>query len=302
MTQATAQPRRYQATLALDARATLGECIRWDERQKLIYWVDIPGRQLHRYDPATGRDDAMPLAQEMGCFALAERGGFICGMRSGYARLDRFGGEFTSLASPDYDPARARFNDGRCDSAGRFWAGTMWEPRDRAGGIVYRLDADGRFGAQCNPVIIANGITFAPDGRSMTLADTTNHVLWAFDYDLVTGIPSSRRELRSYEPASGRPDGACVDAEGNVYVAIMAGGRVEKISPTGELLALIELPIPNITCCTFAGDDLRTLYITTARTRMTDAELAAHPYAGGLFAWRLPDGDAPGIIEPRYAG
>ena len=123
------------------------------------------------------------------------------------------------------------------------------------------------------------------------LADTTNHVLWAFDYDLVTGIPSSRRELRSYEPASNRPDGACVDAEGNVYVAIMAGGRVEKISPTGELLAVIELPIPNITCCTFAGDDLRTLYITTARTRMTDAELAAHPVCRrpvrvALAGWR----------------
>ena len=302
MSKLTQQIPHYQAELVLDARATLGECVRWDEREKLIYWVDIPGRQLHRYDPETGRDDAMPLAQEMGCFALAERGGFICGMRSGYARLDRFDGAFTHLASPDYDRAKARFNDGRCDSAGRFWAGTMWEPRDRAGGFVYRLDADGRFSAQCNPVIIANGITFAPDGGGMTLADTTNHVLWAFDYDTAAGVAANRRVLRSYEPASGRPDGACVDAEGNVYVAIMAGGRVEKVSPAGELLAVIELPIPNITCCTFAGDDLRTLYITTARTRMTDAELAAHPYAGGLFAWRLPDGDAPGIIEPRYAG
>ncbi len=302
MTSSAQTPDRFRAELALDARATLGECIRWDERAKLIYWIDIPGRRMHRYDPASGRDDALALAQEMGCFALAERGGFICGMRSGYARLDRFGGEFTLLAGPDYDPARARFNDGRCDGAGRFWAGTMWEPRDRAGGIVYRLDADGRFAAQANPVVIANGITFAGDGRTMTLADTTNHVLWAFDYDAATGTPCNRRELRRYRPESGRPDGACVDAEGNVYVAIMAGARVEKISPAGALLATIELPIPNITCCTFAGDDLRTLYITTARTRMSDAELAAHPYAGGLFACRLPDRYAPGIIEPRFAG
>jgi len=296
---------RFRAELALDARATLGECIRWDEREGLIYWVDIPGRQLHRFNPASGHDDAIALDQELGCFALAERGGFVCGMRSGYAWLDRFDDGATGfrlLTSPDYDPAKARFNDGRCDGAGRFWAGTMWEPRDRAGGIVYRLDGDGRFSAQANPVIIANGITFSADGRTMTLADTTNHVLWAFDYDVASGTPSNRRTLRRYEAAAGRPDGACVDAEGNVYVAIMAGGRVEKLSPYGELLAIIELPIPNITCCTFAADDLRTLYITTARTRMSDAELAAHPYAGGVFSVRLPDHYAPGIIEPRFAG
>ncbi|MBL8311587.1 MAG: SMP-30/gluconolactonase/LRE family protein [Burkholderiales bacterium] len=302
MTNPATQPHRYRATLALDARATLGECIRWDEREKLIYWVDIPGRLMHRYDPATGHDEAVALPQEMGCFTLTERGDFVCGMRSGYARLDRFGGEFTPLASPDYDPSKARFNDGRCDSAGRFWAGTMWDPRDRAGGRVYRLLADGRFSAHCNPVVIANGITFSPDGRRMTLSDTPNHVLWAFDYDAATGTPSNRTVLRHYVPGGGRPDGACVDAAGNIFVALMAGGCVEKISPAGELLAVIELPIPNITCCTFAGDDLRTLYITTARVRMTDAELAAHPEAGGLFAWRLPDGDAPGIIEPRFAG
>ena len=193
---------------------------------KADYWVDIPGRQLHRYDPATGRDDAMPLAQEMGCFALAERGGFICGMRSGYARLDRFGGEFAA-GQPDYDPARARFNDGRCDSAGRFWAGTMGAA-DRAGGIVYRLDADGRFGAQCNPVIIANGITFAPDGRGMTLADTTNHVLWAFDYDW----PPARRPTAASCAATSPPAVArMAPARGRrrkCLCGIMAGGRVEK--------------------------------------------------------------------------
>jgi sugar lactone lactonase YvrE len=108
--------------------------------------------------------------------------------------------------------------------------------------------------------------------------------------------------LRTYDPSTGRPDGACVDAEGNLYVAIFTGGRVEKLAPDGELLAVIELPVPNVTCCTLAGDDLRTLYITTARTRMTEAELAAKPHAGGLFAVYLGGGHAPGIIEPRYAG
>lgn len=291
-----------KAELALDARATLGECIRWDARDKLIYWVDIPGKKMHRYDPASGHDDSLDLPQEMGCFAQDGHGGFIAGMRSGYARINCFGGDITLLTSPDYDPAKARFNDGRCDPAGRFWAGTMWEPRDKAGAAIYCLEADGRFSAKANPVVLSNGITFSLDNKTFTLADTPNHVLWAFDYDIDTANVSNRRLLRTFDPPQGRPDGACVDAEGNVYIAIFAGSRVETISPTGELLAVIELPVPNITCCTFAGDDLQTLYITTARTRMTDAELATRPEAGGLFAVRMPAHHAPGILEPRYAG
>lgn len=291
-----------KAELALDARATLGECIRWDARDRLIYWIDIPGKKMHRYDPASGRDDNVDLPQEMGCFAQDERGGFIAGMRSGYARIEGFGGDITLLTSPDYDPAKARFNDGRCDAVGRFWAGTMWEPRDKAGATVYCLETDGRFSAKANPVVLSNGITFSLDNTTFTLADTPNHVLWAFDYDIDDAVVSNRRVLRTFDPPKGRPDGACVDAEGNVYIAIFAGGRVEKISPKGELLAVIEMPVPNITCCTFAGDDLQTLYITTARTRMTDVELAAKPQAGGLFAVRMPAHHAPGILEPRYAG
>lgn len=292
----------YKAELALDARATLGECIRWDEREKLIYWCDIPGQKLHRFDPTTGRDDIMQIGQEIGCFAQDERGGFIAGLRSGYARITGFGGDIQPLTSPDYNPQKVRFNDGRCDPAGRFWAGTMWEPRDIAGGHIYCLEVDGRFSAKANPVVIANGITFSPDHTTFTLADTPNHVLWAFDYDIDSGNVGNRRVLRTYDPPTGRPDGACVDAEGNIYIAIFTGGRVEKLSPTGKLLAVIELPVPNITCCTFAGDDLRTLYITTARTRMSDAELAAKPYAGGVFAVRMQGDHAPGIVEARYAG
>ena len=288
------------AELALDARATLGECIRWDARDKLIYWVDIPGKKMHRYDPSSGHDDNVDLQQEMGCFAQDERGGFIAGMRSGYARIDHFGGAVTLLTSPDYNRKKSRFNDGRCDAAGRFWAGTMWEPRDKAGAHIYCLEADGRFSAKAHPVILSNGITFSADNKTFTLADTPNHVLWAFDYDIDSASLSHQRVLRTFDPPQGRPDGACVDAEGNVYIAIFAGGRIEKISPKGKLLAVIELPVPNITCCTFVGEDLQTLYITTARTRMTDEQLAANPEAGGLFAVRMPSYHAPGILEPRY--
>jgi sugar lactone lactonase YvrE len=288
--------------LAYDARVTLGECPRWDHSARCLYWVDISGDALHRFKPKTGHNETMAIGENIGCFAQDERGGFIAGLRSGYARITSFGGDVVKLVSPDYDPSKARFNDGRCDGKGRFWAGTMWEPRDKAGGTVYRLDVDGRFSAKASPTIITNGITFSPDGKTMTLADTPNHVLWAFDYDEANGEVSNRRVLREYDPPKGRPDGACVDADGNIYIAIFQGARVEKLSPKGELLATISVPVPNPTCCAFGGDDLRTLFITTARTRMTDEELAAMPEAGGLFAVRIEAPHAAGIVEARYAG
>ncbi|TAG83081.1 MAG: SMP-30/gluconolactonase/LRE family protein [Betaproteobacteria bacterium] len=304
---------KLSAKLVLDARAELGECVRWDHEAKLVYWVDINRNQLHRFNPATGENQSMDIGQNIGCFAQDKKGGFIAGLRTGYARITHFGGDVIALTSPDYDPSKARFNDGRCDNSGRFWAGTMWEPRDRAGGVVYCLESDGEFRAGAVPTVITNAITFSADGKTMTLSDTPNHVLWAFDYDEATATPSNQRVLRRYDrPAvdgngnppgyGGRPDGACVDSEGNVYVACIQGSRVEKISPSGELLAVIELPVPCPTCCTFGGEDLRTLYIVTGRIRMSEDQIAATPEAGGIFAVRLEAPHAPGILEPRFAG
>jgi sugar lactone lactonase YvrE len=265
--------------LAYDARVTLGECPRWDHSARCLYWVDISGDALHRFKPKTGHNETMAIGENIGCFAQDERGGFIAGLRSGYARITSFGGDVVKLVSPDYDPSKARFNDGRCDGKGRFWAGTMWEPRDKAGGTVYRLDVDGRFSAKASPTIITNGITFSPDGKTMTLADTPNHVLWAFDYDEANGEVSNRRVLREYDPPKGRPDGACVDADGNIYIAIFQGARVEKLSPKGELLATISVPVPNPTCCAFGGDDLRTLFITMRSLRRCPKQAVCSPCA-----------------------
>ena len=290
------------AELVLDSRATLGECPRWDHAAKCLYWVDINGNSLHRFDPKTSSDSAMDIGENIGCFAQDQCGGFIAGLRSGYARITAFGGDVIRLTSPGYDPKLARFNDGRCDGKGRFWAGTMWEPRDTTGANVYCLESDGRFSAKACPTTITNGITFSPDGKTFTLADTPAHVLWAFNYDESIGEPSNQRVLKKYDPPTGRPDGACVDADGNIYVAIFQGARIEKLSPRGELLATISVPAPNPTCCTFGGDDLRTLYITTARTRMTDDELVAMPHAGGLYAVRIEAPNAAGVVEMRYAG
>jgi len=293
---------RLEARLVLDARAQLGECIRWDAEARVLWWVDIDRHRLHRFDPVSGSNETMEIGEAIGCFAQDTRGGFIAGLRSGFARITRFGGAIVRLAGPLYDPARERFDDGRCDFQGRFWAGTMWEPRDAAAGALWRLDPNGRMSAHAQGVVISNAITFSPDGTRMTFADSPAHTIWACDYDAARGLPSNPRPIRRYEPASGRPDGAATDAEGNLWVAVIQGGRVEKLSPDGRLLAVVDVPVPCPTCCTLGGPGRRTLYITTGRIRMTEDELAALPSAGGVYAVDLPAHHAPGIIEPRYAG
>lgn len=298
----TASVERLEARLVLDARAQLGECIRWDAEAQTLWWVDIDRHRLHRFDPVSESNETMEIGEAIGCFAQDAHGGFIAGLRSGFARITRFGGAVVRLGGPLHDPARERFNDGRCDFQGRFWAGTMWEPRDAAAGALWRLDPNGRMSAHAQGVVISNAITFSPDGTRMTFADSPTHTIWVCDYAAARGLPSNPRPIRRYEPASGRPDGAATDAEGNLWVAVIQGSRIEKLSPDGRLLAIIDVPVPCPTCCTLGGPDRRTLYITTGRIRMTEDELAALPTAGGVYAVDLPAHHAPGIIEPRYAG
>ncbi len=289
----------YQAELFFDCRALLGECIRWDEQAGMLYFVDIPGHTLHRYHPQTKAHHSVNVGEDFGCFALRTAGGFIAGLRSGYARIDAAMRTVTRLQGPAYDPRTQRFNDGRCDAVGRMWAGTMYEPRDQQAGQVWRLDPNGSLHAAGIPAIISNGIAFSPDNAWMYFADTPNHAVFRYEFDVATGTVRNGKVIRRYTPGNGRPDGATVDAEGNYYICLFDGGRIEKLSPEGSLLAEIHVPTRDITCCTFGDADLKTLYITTARSRRTAAELQQQPSAGSVFAVRM---DVAGRNEYRYAG
>ena len=282
-------------TCVLDARASLGECPVWSASEQALYWVDINGPALHRFDTVAGRDHAMPMPASIGCFAMRERGGFVIALRDGIWLADRDGKLERRIVAAPYEPAHHRFNDGRCDRDGRFFAGSMNEKRDASTGALYRLDGDGALATMIAGVMISNGLAWSPDGRTMYHADTPTHTIHAYDYDAATATPSRKRIFAQWSGETDRPDGGAVDSAGNYWTAFYRGGKIVKLSPRGETLA--EYPIDAMcpTMCAFGGADLKTLYVTSARQMREAAELARLPHSGGIFSMRV---DTPGLPEP----
>jgi len=283
----------------LDVRAQLGECPRWDERAGVLYWVDILEPALHRFDPATGVDTALAVPEHIGCFALNEAGGFIAGLRSGIWTLDENARPLECLAANPEDVRTSRFNDGRCDAAGRFFAGTIDEPKAGGNAHLYRYGS-GRLDALSAGLLTSNGLAFSPDQRWLYHSDTPNFTIYRSAYDAATGQCGAREVWARIEPTPddrGRPDGAAVDAEGYYWSAFYEGGRVVRFTPDGQVDAVHRLPARCPTMCAFGGDDLRTLYITSARAGRGADELDREPLAGGIFALRT---EVPGLAEPRW--
>lgn len=283
----------------LDARAGLGEGPTWSVREQVLYWIDIDAPSLNRFDPATGTNHVMRMPASIGAFALRERGGFVVALRDGLWLAHADGTLERRVADAPYDPHHHRYNDGRCDAAGRFLVGTMNEQRDAASGALYRLDADLRCTPLFGDITISNGLAFSPDGRTMYHADTPTHTIRAFDYDTATGTPSRPRVFVHWTGETDRPDGGVVDSEGNYWSAFYRGGKVVKLAPDGHTLAEYPTPAMCPTMCAFGGPDLRTLYLTTSRRMRPEDELARLPQSGGLFAMQV---DVPGLADPVFAG
>ncbi len=297
------------ARLVLDARALLAECPLWSVSEQALYWVDIDGRSIHRLDPASGRDDSWPMPCEPGCIALALGGGLVAALRDGIYRFMPASGELAKIANAPYDSAQMRFNDGRCDAAGRFWAGAIHEPRTDERASMYCLER-GVLTEAWGPrqglgVKVSNGLAFSPDGGTVYQSDTPNHVVYRFDFDPATGHAGNRRVFarvpddRTSADYGGRPDGAAVDREGFYWSAQYEGARVLRFTPEGEVCAVIRVPARRATMVAFGGPDLTTLYITTARQGADDPELTDFPHSGGLFACEV---GIAGLPEPQYAG
>ena len=285
--------------LASSPICTLGECPRWDEKTGTLYWVDIDGFALHNLDPISGALRSRTFGESIGSFALRERGGFVLALRSGYALLNELYDPIERIASPSWDIATERFNDGRCDPQGRFWAGTMYEPRDKATARLFRLDADLTWSAHGPGVTISNGIAVSLDHRTFYFADTPTYTVWRHDFDPIKGELGVPTTFLTFPEGKGRPDGAVVDSAGNYWIALFSGSRVQCYSPAGHLLDEIAVPTKNPTCLTFGGADMRTLFITTAKIKLSSDELKAQPDAGRVFTART---DIAGLIEPRFKG
>lgn len=285
----------------VDRRCLVGEGAIWDARRQRLLWVDILGHLLFLYDPATGHNRGINLLQAVGTVVPRTQGGVVVALHNGFAHLDPQTERMTPIADPEAELPGNRFNDGKCDPAGRLWAGTMAFDgmRDREQGALYCLDADGAVTRKLGRISISNGIVWSADARTMYFIDTVKNDVRAFDYDLSTGaIANERVTVRN--DGDGHFDGMTIDADGMVWIALFGGGAVKRYDPeSGEHLATIDLPVKCVTSCAFGGPDLDQLYITSASYRLTAAELAEQPLAGSLF--RAAPG-VRGVPAFEYAG
>lgn len=285
------------AACILDGGFDLAESPVWSVAEQALWFVDINARALHRFDPVTLSHEHWAMPAAIGCIALARDGGMIAALRDGLYRLDLADGRHQLLAAAPYDPTLMRFNDGRCDRQGRFWAGTMTDDR-RPNGALYRLIGT-RFHEEKlpGPIATSNGLAWSSDGRVMYHADTPAMQVHAYDYDIATAGLSNKRLFLDLRAKGERPDGATVDSAGNYWLALYGAGKVAQFSSAGERLREIHLPVKAPTMPCFGGPDLRTLFITTARQKHTDEELTQMPLAGGIFSIRV---DVPGLPEALF--
>ena len=266
-----------------DTKCTLGEGPVWDERAGELYWVDIKAPAIWRLDARTRKTQCMALNHRVGAVALREKGGLIAALKPGFAFVDWNGG-VEIVASPETNLPTNRFNDGACDARGRFWAGTMDDEETAPTGHLYRLDPDRSVTRFDAGFVITNAIRWNAKGDRLYFVDSAQRTIWAYDFDLERGQPGQRRVFAQLSEADGWPDGLCVDAEDNVWGAHWGAGRITRYAPDGRKLQAIAIPAPNVTCCTFGGANLDTLYVTTARIGLSAEQLAQHPKAGGTFA------------------
>jgi sugar lactone lactonase YvrE len=242
--------------------ATLGEGPCWDSASGALYWVDIPAGRVHRLD-GDGAHDSWEAGQAVGAVVTRASGGLVLAARSGFLTLDPGTGAVAPLVPLGLAPG-VRMNDGACDSAGRFFAGTMADDEAPDQGTLYRLDPDHSVATVIGGLTISNGIGWSPDGATMYYIDSPTRRVDMLDYDPATGEISGRRPFADIDAGDAIPDGLAVDAEGCVWVALWDGGALLRFSPGGRLKQSLELPVPRVTSCAFGGPDLETLYISTA--------------------------------------
>lgn len=279
----------------------VGEGPLWDVQEQALYFVDIVGRKLHRYDPATGRTRSWTMAKVIGSMALRQGGGAIVAFPDGVYGFDFETGEATPLARPDGLDPRIQFNDGKVDQRGRFIVGTTDSKVSEPLGSVYSLGTDHQLCVIDTGIVISNGPCWSRDGGTFYFADSRRFAVYAYDYDLATGRTSNRREWANTRELGGFPDGMTVDAEGRVWCAICEGGKVVAWNANGSLEHRIDLPVRLTSSVMFGGPNLDQLYVTSIDpTALPFLNLPTDPDAGKTFV--IEGLGVRGLPEPRYGG
>jgi sugar lactone lactonase YvrE len=279
--------------------AILGEGPLWSACENAVYWVDIVSRKIHRYGVAHDTRHTWTFEAQVTSLAERRQGGLVGTVRAGFAFIDLEAGAFEPIVMPEADMPQNRFNDGKVDQRGRYWAGSMDDGEKLATGSLYRLDGDLSLHKILENYFIPNGPAFSADGQTLYHTDTAKRTIFAFDFNGDGAISNKRAFVELVAEEEGYPDGMTVDSEDCIWLAHFAGSRVTRYSPQGKVLQVIAMPVPNITSCTFAGSDLDTLYITTARHLLNEEDIRKYPLSGSLFSCKP---GATGLPTPLFAG
>ena len=290
-----------EITCVVDAKAQLGEGPVWDEHDQVLWWTDIKGRCMHRFDPASKTDTSYPLPVRVGCFALREAGGFLLAAEHGFYSWQPETGELKQILDVEADRSDNRMNDGGCDRQGRLIASSMSlaDPRQPTG-ACWRVNTDMTCELIHDGLQVGNGIAFSPDGTTMYLADTSVNKVWAYPYNNATGELGEQRLFVDTANLAGKPDGATVDANGGYWLAGVSGWQLYRFTPSGELDQTIDLPIEKPTRPMFGGKDLDEIYLTSIGADLSPESLKRSPQAGGLFV--IKGTGFKGLPEPCFKG
>ena len=285
-------------------RDRVGECPVWSVTEQALYWVDIEGRQIHRFDWASKTQQSWTAPERVGCIALVEGGGkVVAAMESAIFEVELLQSpevKLRMLAPVEHPMVNMRFNDGRCDRMGRFWVSTMCMDMSLAAqvGSIYCLDETGLSASKVDGLITPNGMAFSPDDKTMYLSDShpTVQKIWAFDVDLQTATLSQERDFVDMLPLPGRPDGAAVDVEGNYWICANDAGQIHCFHPTGQLLSSIQVPVSKPSMCAFGGPDLNVLFVASIQPAAAVGKESC--LSGAVFSIKL---DVKGQVEPCFS-
>ena len=280
----------------VEAHDTLGESCFWCPITGRVWWLDILKPSLQCFDPVKREHQVYRLpARLCGCVVPRKSGGFVLATENGLHGFDPSNIWLQYLLHVEPNEPENRYNDGRCDRRGRLWIGTMDVELRRPSGTFYRIGPDRSVAAQFDSITVPNSTCFSPDDRTLYFADSPRHAIWAFDFDIDAGMIGNRRVFADLTGRKGLPDGSCIDAQGYLWNAEYAGRRLTRYAPDGRVDRTIELPVTNPTCCCFGGDDLDTLYVTSAAQRLPEPA----PIEGALLAL---DVGVRGLPEAAFGG
>ena len=286
--------------VAIASRNLIGESPLWRPAEAALYWVDVEGQSIHRWHETDGDLRKWEVGEPVGCIGLRQSGGLVGACRTGFFLLDVECGTVMPLSDPEQDLMENRFNDGKVDRQGRFWAGTRnFVDTTQASGCLYRLDADHSVHRMESGLRCPNGMAWSPDNRRMYLCDTWARRIYVYDFSAGSGDIANRRLFVELPEAQGFPDGLTVDADGYVWNAHYNGWRITRYAPDGTVDRVIPMPVQNVTSLTFGGADSRTLYVTTSYLRLGVEERQRQATAGHVFAMSV---QARGLPEPEFLG